>query len=107
MQILFAPSGGDEQKEKTIRHFLAVTEKENQEYTRQPLDDWYEGKDKDYAQFAAKYPMNGEIDQQEEKVKLMEDWCNRENIAYTPTLFINGYELPKDYQVEDLKYLLD
>jgi uncharacterized membrane protein len=107
LQILFTPARDDEQKEKTTRHFLAIAEKENQEITRQALDDWYGGKSKEYAQFATKYPMNGELNQQEEKVKLMEDWCNRENIAYTPTLFINGYELPKEYNVEDLKYLLD
>lgn len=107
LQILFAPTKGDMQKEKTIQHFLAIAEKDNQLYTRKALDDWYERKEKDYVKYAKKHPINQGLNQQDEKIKLMEDWCNRENIAYTPTLFINGYELPKEYQVEDLKYLLD
>lgn len=107
LQILFTPGRGDEQKEKMIRHLLAVDGKGNPGYTRQALDFWHGTKKKDYAQFATRYPINGDLNLQEERVKLMEDWCESENISYTPTLFINGYELPKEYQVEDLKYLLD
>ncbi|TXE06440.1 vitamin K epoxide reductase family protein [Algoriphagus aquimarinus] len=107
LQILFTPGRGDEQKEKTIRHLLAVDGKGNSGYIREALDFWHGAKKKDYVQFATQYPINGELNLQEEKVKLMEDWCERENIAYTPTLFIDGYELPKEYKVEDLKYLLD
>lgn len=107
LQILFTPSRGDEQKEKTIRHLLAIDGKGNTEFTRQALDDWYHAEKKDYVAFASKYPMNGELSQQKGKIEAMEDWCNEEAISYTPTLFIDGYELPGDYSVGDLKYLLD
>ena len=106
LQILFVPGNGDEQKEKTVRHLLAIESKDNSKLTRQALDDWYGAEQKDYERFAANYPMNGELMLQEEKIKLMEAWCENENISYTPTLFINGYELPKDYKVEDLQYVL-
>jgi hypothetical protein len=29
-------------------------------------------------------------------------WCKRERITHTPTIFINGYELPDEYNVHDL-----
>lgn len=106
LQILFTPGRGDEQKEKTVRHLLAIESKGDSKLTQQALDDWYGAEKKDYSAFAAKYPMNGELIQQEEKMKAMEDWCEKENISYTPTLFIDGYELPKEYNVEDLKYIL-
>ena len=106
LQIIFTPGNGDEKKDRIVRHFLAVEEKAKPEFTRQALDDWYGAQKKDYGAFAAKYPMNGELMQQEEKVKAMEEWCIKEDISYTPTLFINGCELPKDYKVEDLHYLL-
>ncbi|REG84544.1 vitamin K epoxide reductase family protein [Algoriphagus antarcticus] len=106
LQILFVPGNGDEQKEKTVRHLLAIESKDNSKLTRQALDDWYGAEQKDYERFAANYPMNGELMLQEEKIKLMEAWCENENISYTPTLFINGYELPKEYKVEDLQYVL-
>lgn len=107
LQILFTPGRGNEQKEKTVRHFLAIEGKGNSKLIHQALDDWYRAEKKDYSKFASKYPMNGELKLQEEKIKLMEDWCDKESISYTPTLFINGYELPKQYNVDDLKYLLD
>ncbi|REG78343.1 vitamin K epoxide reductase family protein [Algoriphagus antarcticus] len=106
LHILFTPGNGDEQKEKTVRHLLAIESKGNSKLTHQALDDWYGAERKDYNAFAAKYPMNGELMQQDEKVRAMEDWCEKEKVYYTPTLFINGYELPKEYNVEDLKYIL-
>ncbi|WP_192349838.1 vitamin K epoxide reductase family protein [Algoriphagus sp. Y33] len=107
LQILFTPGNGDEKKEKTVRHLLAIKGKGDSKLTHQALDDWYGAEKKEYSAFAAKYPMNGELIQQEEKVMAMEEWCVKENISYTPTLFINGYELPQDYNVDYLKYLLD
>lgn len=107
LQILFTPGYGDEKKEKIVRHLLAIKGKGDSKRTQQALDDWYGAEKKDYSAFASKYPMNGELIQQEEKVMAMEEWCVKENISYTPTLFINGYELPQDYNADLLKYLLD
>jgi len=33
----------------------------------------------------------------------MKAWCEKEGITHTPTIFINGYKLPKEYRIEDLK----
>ena len=106
LRILFIPGGGDELKEKAIRHLLAVDGRGDPNLSRQALDDWYHAEKKDYGRFAARYQMNGELKQQEERVRKMEDWCRNEQIAYTPTIFIDGYELPKEYNVDDLKYIL-
>jgi ABC-type bacteriocin/lantibiotic exporter with double-glycine peptidase domain len=60
----------------------------------------------DYDVFASRYPMNGELAKQESQLKAMQDWAEKEHITHTPTIFINGYELPSAYAVEDLKYVL-
>ncbi len=70
------------------------------------MDDWYLSDKKDYEVFAAKYPMNGELKQQEVKVEAVSAWCKETGIAFTPTFFINGYQLPDIYNVGDLKYFL-
>ncbi|PZX49103.1 peptidase C39-like protein [Algoriphagus ratkowskyi] len=106
LQILFSPSYKDERRRKMVGHLLAIQSKDNSKLMRKALDDWYGAKKKDYQMFAFKYPLNDEFIFQEEKVKDMEGWCNSEKISRTPTLFINGYELPKEYSVEDLKNLL-
>jgi uncharacterized membrane protein len=106
LQVVFHPGGGDAIKYKTISHIMAVAAQANQEEIIQALDDWYLPERKEYETFAAKYPMNGELKAQESCIKDMLNWCELENISYTPTIFINGYELPKAYSIEDLKYIL-
>lgn len=107
LQIVFVPGGGDEVRLKTIRHLLWIASKGNIEQTRQALDEWYSQEKKDYEAFAAKYPLNGELAKQGSNIKAMLDWADREQITHTPTIFINGYELPSTYAVEDLKYVLN
>jgi protein-disulfide isomerase len=86
---------------------MGIASKGKTDYTRQALDDWYLPEVKDYAAFAEKYPLNGELTKQGETIKAMEAWCEEEQITHTPTIFINGLELPEAYSVEDLKYVLE
>ncbi|MCL6258553.1 cysteine peptidase family C39 domain-containing protein [Aquiflexum sp. TKW24L] len=106
LQILFLSGGNDEVKLNTVRHLMGVASKGDAAYTRKALDDWYLPNVKDYSVFASKYPLNGELKRQEDTVKKMEAWCEAEQITHTPTIFINGHELPESYTVEDLKYVL-
>jgi len=106
LQIIFVPGGGEEVRLKTIRHLLGIASVGNLEQTRQALDDWYRQEKKDYEAFAKKYPLNGELAKQEFKIKAMQDWAEQEQITHTPTIFINGFELPSAYEVEELKYVL-
>ncbi|PSL04471.1 cysteine peptidase family C39 domain-containing protein [Cecembia rubra] len=106
LQVIFHPGGEDAIRYKTISHIMAVAAQASQEEIQKALDDWYLPEKKEYEAFAAKYPMNRELKAQEAHIQDMLNWCEQENINYTPTIFINGYELPKAYTVEDLKYIL-
>ena len=70
------------------------------------MDDWYLASQKDYDAFAAKYTMNGELIKQNEKLSKMKAWCDEVDIQFTPTIFINGYQLPKTYQIKDISYFI-
>ena len=67
--------------------------------------------EKYYEQFAAKYPMNGELNVQakgflteKETLKAMDTWCKEVGITHTPTFFVNGYRLPDAYHdIAELK----
>lgn len=107
LQIVFVPGGGDEVRIKTIRHLMGIASKSNIEQTRLALDDWYRQDQKDHEAFAKNYPLNGELEKQESNIQAMKDWAEKEQITHTPTIFINGYELPSTYAVEDLKYVLN
>lgn len=36
----------------------------------------------------------------------MKVWCQKMGIVFTPTIFINGYQLPNAYNIENLQYFL-
>lgn len=106
-QIIFT-AGNDEADKKAppVRHLLAIAAQGEEEKTKQALDDWYMAPVKDYEAFATKYSMNGELQAQGDKLKAMREWCDKTEIAFTPTFFVNGYQLPEIYTIDDLKYFL-
>lgn len=112
VQIIFTASTSD-YRTSPVRHLMAIAEKGDVVQTQQALDDWYGSKHKVYETFAEKYPMNGELAKQDNKIQLMYDWCKNEQIRVTPTMFISDtrgsatdtmYQLPDNYGVADLKY---
>ena len=64
------------------------------------------GTKKDYEAFAGKYPMNGELKQQDAKIEAMHAWCDEIKIAFTPTHFINRHQLPDTYEIKDIQHFL-
>lgn len=107
LQIIFTASNQENDlKAPPVKHLLAIAEQQDESATRQALDDWYLAPKKDYEAFAMKYPMNGELKRQEEKLQAMHEWCNKTEIMFTPTFFVNGHQLPNNYSVADLKYFL-
>ena len=107
LQMLFtAKNDGKDLKAKPVKHFLAIAGRNDPKRTQKALDDWYNAPIKDYEAFSQKYPLNGELEQQGEKIEAMRQWCDIQKITHTPTLFINGHELPREYSLEDLKEVL-
>lgn len=106
-QIIFTASNTvEDRRAKPVKHLLAIAAQNNEAQTKQALDDWYLAKEKNYEQFAFKYPLNGELEQQGVEVEKMNEWCKNTEINFTPTIFINGYQMPDMYSIKDLKYLL-
>ena len=107
LKLIFTASNDKEDIRGIVaRHLLAISEKQDAQKTQQALDDWYLAEKKDYKIFAAKYPMNGEIQQQEGQISEMMAWCKEAEISFTPTIFKNGHRLPDKYKIEELKYIL-
>jgi uncharacterized membrane protein len=107
VRIIFtAKNDGHDRAAPIVKHLLAIAGKNDSEKTQQALDDWYHAPTKDYETFFAKYPMNGELKQQGEKLEAMSAWCKEYEITATPTIFVNGYRLPENYDIEQLKYIL-
>jgi Vitamin K epoxide reductase family len=80
-----------------------IRNRENEaELTRKLLTDWYELFD--LSKFREKYPLTDEAPSKEcvalENEQL--DWITRQKILRTPTIFLNGTQLPREYQPLDL-----
>jgi uncharacterized membrane protein len=74
--------------------------------TQRLIMDWY--KWIDLQKFLEEYPVkhNGidrELNDLEEQLSA---WFEEENIQGTPTYFINGYQLPRHYRIDDMKMLI-
>jgi protein-disulfide isomerase/uncharacterized membrane protein len=105
-QIIFTATVNEQDRRaKPVQHLLAVASASAHKLD-DALNDWYLADRKDYDVFATKYPMNGELKQQDEKVAAMDAWCKKMAIAATPTYFLNGNQLPDAYSIEDLTYFL-
>ena len=106
LQIIFTGANDPhDSKASPAKHLMAIARKGNEELTKRALDDWYLNEKKDYRAFAEKYKMNGELKKQDAEIQKMDEWCKQAGVSSTPTIFVDGYQLPENYKAEDLKYL--
>lgn len=93
----------NEEGERVAKHLAAlINEKEK---LTAAINDWYSRKNKDFDSWASLYPAN--ITRESEIIyKKQVEWCKLIDVEYTPTILINGYKLPKPYQLEDIKYFI-
>ncbi|MDR2906587.1 MAG: thioredoxin domain-containing protein, partial [Bacteroidales bacterium] len=109
VQVIFTATNEEKDfRAVPAKHLLAIAERGDEHLTQKALTDWYEAKEKNYEEFAAKYPVSQEdLDRQRSKIEAMNTWCDETKIEYTPTIFVNGHQLPFAYWVDDLKYFLE
>lgn len=122
VQIIFTSTNKEgDYRTPPVKHLMAIAEQNDIELIKQALDDWYLAEKTDYTVFAAKYPMNGALKDQDAKIDAMSNWCDQTGISFTPTFFVSlqpakneepqtteseFYQLPEIYSVTDLKYFL-
>ncbi len=88
-----------------VKHLLAIAAEGNAIKTQTAIDDWYLNVKKDYEVFATKHPVNGDLKEQEKEIDTMSEWCTTAQVTHTPTIFVNGFRLPEDYLIKELKYI--
>ena len=107
LKIIFINGDNEIDKgSKVVKHLLAVATSGNIIQTQGAVNDWYKSPVKDYDLLQYKYPMNGELKMQGYKLEAMSQWSDAAEVTQTPTLFINGFRLPENYTIEELKYTL-
>ncbi len=106
LRIVFnAKNSINDRKAPVARHLMALNGVDDKLIIKQALNDWYAQKQKNYEEWAKAYPVKS-VESTEEIIDKQQAWCEIADIKATPSLLINGYRLPEDYQLQEIKYLL-
>jgi len=105
-RIVFTASNTDDDiKTPVSRHLMTLHGLPDKTIVVKALYDWYEQKQKNYESWAKIYPT--QLNEAEyNKINRQKAWCELAEVSVTPTMLLNGYKLPDQYQLSDLKYML-
>jgi protein-disulfide isomerase len=99
----FVKSGKDPE---SVGHLLgywqqSILAQENEtEKVMALMHDWFELWD--LQKFMKKYPVRNKVDELMQLEAAQYAWIEGAGVSHTPTFFINGHELPKEYVIDDL-----
>ncbi|MCY1662560.1 thioredoxin domain-containing protein [Chryseobacterium sp. SL1] len=104
--ILFYISHHETEEKLTLLNRIFSLHKEgNTEKVSNALNDWYGGKSKNINEWLKNNPIAVNSDNTQ-TIENQKEWYENEGFRATPTILVNGFELPGPYNFEDLKYLL-
>jgi uncharacterized membrane protein len=108
IRIVFTTTNEDaDPRIHATRHLVALSELNNPGNLKLALNDWYSQKEKRYNLWSKRHPVNMEDKNFNIKLDKQKEWCETTDLMDTPTVLLNGYLLPEQYRLKDLKYMLD
>jgi uncharacterized membrane protein/protein-disulfide isomerase len=107
LQTIYAVGRNNADDRNTvIRKLIAAHIQNEPESAEEIYRDWYQAGKSNAKSFLDRYatdPSDGRIEKIFESHR---QWCDDVGITATPTIFVNGHQLPSWYTVEDLKYFI-
>jgi uncharacterized membrane protein len=88
-----------------VNCFLRLQNQDKQQFTI-ALNDWFEWGKQQPQKWLSQYETKEDKQYSTLQFKYI-DWVNLHHINQTPTFFINGFEYPNAFEIEDLKYHFD
>jgi len=106
LTVRFTVKAADPEDKRTraVQYMLQLLQGSNALQKRKLLKDWFEVMN--YEKFIKKHPIPGHPPEVTEQLRQQEQWTKDTEIKFTPTIFINGRELPKQYQAKDLRFVI-
>ncbi|MCG2612723.1 hypothetical protein LZZ85_00465 [Terrimonas sp. NA20] len=86
-----------------VAYLLQLASGRSAAFKKEMLHDWY--RVMDLEQFSMQYPDGRSVDVAH-AVQQHQQWIDEARVAVTPTIFLNGHVLPKEYTAEDLLILV-
>lgn len=106
VQIVFKVDidNDNEKNKQFFRTLIAIYTETGSDKFRVALSNWFETKDID--SWLQKHQATINIENVDTILKTQNNWCYKENINFTPAIFINGYQYPDAYERENLEFFI-
>lgn len=105
-RVIFSVPEDIDKSKMVVSHILAYATINDPSEVLKMINSWFTSGKKDYKWLSSQYPINIDISAYDQEVRDMNYWCEDQNIDKTPAIFIDETELPKEYNIKDLKWVL-
>lgn len=107
IQVQYIFSSFAPKLEVSARYLIAVYLQKSREERENIYNEWFKSGKMNRDAFFLKYPVDINNNAVTEEFNLHKAWIQKSQFRATPTLLVNGYKLPVNYRIEDLKYFTD
>ena len=107
ISVKYILSSFEEKLNLTNKYLIAACLKKNDDSVMQIFDDWFENGKELRNEYFNSLTLNMENPEIEVEFEKHDAWKNKNQLRGTPTVLINGYQLPESYKIEDLRYFID
>ena len=105
IQYIF--SSFNEQLEDSSRFLIYCYDMNNIQSSREAFKKWYAGEKTNHEVITKKYSNQIHNVKTEEELNKHKEWRKRTKLSATPTILVNGFELPTEYEIEDLEMIAE
>ena len=93
--------------ENSVRFLLAVYQQEKRDKAERIYNEWFAGKKYLGEAYIMTFGYDLETTEVSQELGSHNEWQYKNRLTATPTILINGYQLPDNYKIEDMRYLGD
>lgn len=96
-----------EELKDSCRFLIAAYQQFGEHQATLIFSQWYRERPNTVHEYIDKWKVNIHSKSVEEEMMKHEEWRKETGYNATPTILVNGYELPIEYDVDDISYILD
>ncbi|WP_406826388.1 vitamin K epoxide reductase family protein [Pedobacter sp. KACC 23697] len=89
------------------KFLIAIYQNNNELETAKIYQEWFETGKLDKESFFEKFQIDVNSKEVTHEFEKHKNWITETQLQITPTIMVNGYKLPLNYQIEDLRYLTE
>ena len=105
VQYIF--SSFNEQLEDSSRYLIYCYDINDIQASRKAFTKWFKGEKANHEDITRKYSVQIHNEKVEEELTKHKEWRQRTKLMATPTILVNGFELPAEYEIEDLTMIVN